>query len=123
MLADMVDEDLGLWAAAWLAETVTFTKEYDTAPSIEQMPPVMGPQWTVLANFIAGGGLRNLRLRHGPVAATVMSPTKRSPHGANGGGGGNRGSGNGRCFAQGDPGGCQRRNCIFDHDTKEGQPA
>ena len=110
MIADIVNDDLKTWAAEWLCAAVKFRTIYDAPPTIEHFPPVMGPQWTDLRDFIGSGGLRQIALRQ----TAVMSPTKRSRE-SNGGGGR---EGKGLCWQQDKPGGCRRRNCQFEHHKK-----
>ena len=73
MMADMVNDDLGRWSSAWFITALAFQKQHQTPPEIEFMPPVIGPQWTVIGDYIAGGGLRNLTAR-----STYPSNLRRS---------------------------------------------
>ena len=74
MTADMVDNDLGRWSSAWFTRALVFQKQHQTPPEIEFMPPVIGPQWTIIGNYIAGEGLRNVTARS---TYSIKSPTKR----------------------------------------------
>ena len=62
MMADMVDDDLGRWSSAWFTRALAFQKQHQTPLEIEFMPPVIGPQWMIIGDYIAGGGLRNVTL-------------------------------------------------------------
>lgn len=111
MLADIVNDDLKTWAAKWLCAAVRFRNIYDSPPAVEHFPPVMGPQWNDLQDFIGSGGLRNIAIRQ-VSAAAVMSPTKRGRQSTGDGGG------KGHCWKQDKPGGCRRRDCPFEHRKK-----
>ena len=78
MVAKMIDDDLAEWTSARLTKTLAFRK-HQIPPHIEGMPPVIGPQWQIVGDFIASGGLRQVIFRSYPAAAAaaVMSPTKR----------------------------------------------
>ena len=106
MMADMVDDDLGRWSSAWFPRALAFQKQHQTPPEIEFMPPVIGPQWTIIGDYIAGGGLRNVTT---PSTYPIKSPTKRPRSEKSGAAGDNF------CFLEDRPGGCNRRNCPWEH--------
>ena len=81
MMADMVDDDLGRGSLAWFTRALAYQKQYETPPEIEFMPPVIGPQWTIIGDYIAGGGLRNVTARS---THSIKSPTKRPRWGKSG---------------------------------------
>ena len=68
------------------------------------MPLVIGPQWTIIGDYVAGGGLRNVIAR---CIRSIKSPTKR-PHSEDSGA-----AGDSYCFLDDRPGGCHRRNCAW----------
>ena len=114
IVAKMIDDDLAEWTSMWLTKTLAFRKKHQSPPHIEDMPPVIGPQWQIVGDFIASGGLRQVIFRSSPATAvtTVMSPIKRGRQSTG------EGRGKGICWKQDKPGGCRRRNCPFDHTKK-----
>ena len=75
MMADMVDDDLGRGSLAWLTKALAVQKQHQTPPEIDFTPRVIGPQWTIIEDYIAGGGLHNVTARS---THSIKSPTKRS---------------------------------------------
>ena len=114
MMADMVDDDLGRWSSAWFTRALAFQKQHQTPPEIEFMPPVIGPQWTVVGDYIAGGGLRNVTTRS---SYPIKSPTKRPRSEKFGAAGDNV------CFLDDRPGSCNHRNCPWEHTKKPSRRA
>ena len=112
MMADMVDDDLGRWSSAWFTRALAFQKQHQIPPEIKFMPPVIGPQWTIIVDYIAGGRLRNVTARS---THSIKSPTKRPRPEKSGAAGDNY------CFLDDIPGGCPRRICPWEH-TKTKQP-
>ncbi|CAN0224997.1 unnamed protein product [Ascophyllum nodosum] len=74
MMADMVDDDLGRASLAWFTRALAVQKQHQTPPEIDFTPPVIGPQWTIIGDYIAGGGLHNVTARS---THSIKSPTKR----------------------------------------------
>ena len=74
IMADMVDDDLGQGSSAWFTRALAVQKQHQTPPEIDFMPPVIGPQWTIIGDYIAGGRLHNVTARS---THSVKSPTKR----------------------------------------------
>ena len=109
LMADMVDDDLGRWSLAWLTRALAFQKQHQTPPEIEFMPPVIGPQWMMIGDYIAGGGLRNVTARS---THSIKSPTKCPRSEKSGAAGDNY------CFLNDRPGGCHRRNFLWEHTKK-----
>ena len=106
MMADMFDDDLGRWSSALFTRALAFQKQHQTPQEIEFMPPVIGPQWTIIGDYIAAGGLRNVTARS---TYPIKSPTKRlrsEKYGA---------AGDIFCFLDDRPGSCNRRNCPWEH--------
>ena len=54
MTADMVDDDLGRGSSAWFTRALAVQKQHQTPPEIDFTPPVIGPQWTIIGDYIAG---------------------------------------------------------------------
>ena len=109
MMADMVDDDLGRWSSAWFTRALAFQKQHQTPPEIEFMPPVIGPQWMIIGDYIAGGGLRNVTARNTyPIKSSTKRP-RSEKFGA---------AGDNFCFLDDRPGGCTRRNCPWEHTKK-----
>ena len=109
MMADMVDDDLGRWSSAWFTRALAFQKQHQTPPEIEFMPPVIGPQWMIIGDYIAGGGLRNVTARNTyPIKSSTKRP-RSEKFGA---------AGDNFCFLDDRPGGCTRRNCPWEHTNK-----
>ena len=114
MMADMADDDLGRWSSASFTRALAFQKQHQTPPEIEFMPPVIGPQWTVIGHYFAGGELRNVTARS---TYPIKSPTKRPRSKKIGAAGDNF------CFLDDRPGGCNRRNCPWEHTKKPNRRA
>ena len=76
MMAGMVDKDLGRGSSAWFTRALAVQEQHQTPPEIDLTPPVIGPQWTIVGDYIAGGGLHNVPARS---THSIKSPTKR-PH-------------------------------------------
>ena len=96
MMVDMVDDNLGRWSSVWFTSALAFQKQHQTPPEIEFMPPVFGPQWTIIGDYVAGGGLRNVTARS---TCPIKSPMKR-PRSENSGT-----TGDNFCFLDDRPGG------------------
>ena len=78
-------------------------KQHQTPPEIDFTPPVTGPQWTIIGDYIAGGGLHNVTARS---THSIKSPTKRPRSEKSGAAGDNY------CFCLDDrPGEYHRRKC------------
>ena len=114
MMTDMVDDDLGRWSSAWFTRALAFQKQHQTPPEIKFMPPMIGPQWMVIGDYIAGGGLRNVTARS---TYPIKSSTKRPRSEKIGAAGDNF------CFLDDRPGGCTRRNCPWEHTKKPNRRA
>ena len=78
MVAKMIDDDMAEWTSAWLTETLAFRKKHQNPPHIEDMPPVIGPQWQTVGDFIASGGLRQVLL-YRLYCCTCLLYTSPSP--------------------------------------------
>lgn len=100
MVDDLVDDDLRDWSSALANTALSFKKQHPNPPEIELMPPVVGPRWNVVADFISSGGLRSHYVQR---VATTMSPTKRARLGES--------TSDTRCYAELNSGDCHRRNC------------
>ena len=74
MMADMVDDGLGRGYSAWFTRALAVKKQHQTPPEIDFTPPVIGPQWIIIGNYIAGGGLVNFLARS---THFIKSPTER----------------------------------------------
>ena len=114
MIADMVDDDLGRWSSAWFTRALAFQKQHQMPPEIEFMPPVIGPQWMIMVDYIAGGRLRNVTARG---THSIKFPTKRPRSEKSGAAGDNY------CFLDDIPGGCPRRICPWEHTKKNNRRA
>ena len=114
LMADRVDDDLGRWSSVWFTRVLAFQKQHQTPPEIEFMPPVIGLQWTIIGDYIAGGGLRNVTARS---TYLIKSPTKR-PRSEN-----VWAAGDNFCFLDDKSGGCHRRNCPWEHTKKPNRRA
>ena len=73
MMVDMVDDDLGRWSSALLTRALAFQKQHQKPPEIEFMPPVIGPQWTVIGITSRAEDCATL-----PLAAPTPSNLQRS---------------------------------------------
>ena len=73
------------------------------------MPPVIGPQWMIIVDYIAGGRLRNVTARS---THSIKSPTKRPRSEKSGAASDNY------FFLDDIPGGCPRRICPWEHTKK-----
>ncbi|CAM9283871.1 unnamed protein product, partial [Sphacelaria rigidula] len=107
MMESLVDDDLGRWSSSLFTSAVVFQRQHPTPPNIEDMPPVVTPQWTFLRNFIDSGGLRGIRIR----TSSLLSPTKRSRSG-------NNQIRDRHRFVEAKEGVCCRRNCPWEHNKK-----
>ena len=74
MMAEMVDDNLGRGYSAWFIRALAVQKQHQTPPEIDFTPPVIGPQWIIIGNYIAGGGLNNVLA---PSTESIKSSTKR----------------------------------------------
>ena len=114
MVVDMVDDDLGRWSSAWFTRAMVFQKHHKTPPKIEFMPRVIGPQWTIIGDYIVGGRLRNVTARS---THSIKSPTRR-PRSKN-----SEAAGDNYCFFDDRPGGCYRRKFLWEHTKKPNRRA
>ena len=113
-MTDMVDDDPGRGSSAWFTRALAVQKQHQTPPEIDFMPPVIGPQWMIIGDYIAGEGLRNVTARS---THSIKPPTKRPRSEKSGAAGANY------CFLDDRPGGGHRRNCPWEHTKKPNRRA
>ena len=105
MMVDMMGDDLGRWSSAWFTRALTFQKQHQTPPEIESMPSVIRSQWTIIGDYTAGGGLRNVIAR---CIQSIKSLTKRPRSEKSGAAGDNY---------------CHHRKCPWEHTKKPNRRA
>ena len=106
MMGEIFDNDLGRLSSAWFTRALAFQKQHQTSPEIEFMPPAIGPQWMIIGDYIAGGGLRNVTARSTyPIKSLKKRPRSEK----------SRAACDNFYFLDDRPGGCNRRNCPWEH--------
>lgn len=68
VVAKMIDGDLAEWTSVWLTKTLAFRKKCPIPPNIEDMPPVIGPQW-IAQSHVSVSSRRHRRSCHVPDQA------------------------------------------------------